>query len=90
MQTTHPYGVRFGELVKTGVVAALIVMAGSSARAGIAYGTINNFDTVNDIQRQVVDARDWLGFHFRNSVEQGENVGNDVADWELGQFFQPN
>jgi hypothetical protein len=22
-------------------------------------------------------------------VEQGEKVGNDVAKWELDQFFQP-
>jgi hypothetical protein len=52
--------------------------------------TTQHFGTVNDIQDQVVNARVWLGFHFRNSVEQGEKLGNDVADWELGQFFQPN
>ena len=51
--------------------------------------TTQHFDTVKDIQDQVVDARVWLGFHFRNSVEQGENIGNDVADWELEQFFLP-
>jgi hypothetical protein len=52
--------------------------------------TTQHFDTVNDIQIQVVDARVWVGFHFRNSVEQGEKLGNDVADWELQQFFQPS
>ena len=51
--------------------------------------TTQHFDTVNDIQKQVVDARVWLGFHFRNSVEQGEKLGNDVADWELDRYFQP-
>ena len=51
--------------------------------------TTQHFDTVNDIQDQVVDARVWLGFHFRNSVEQGEKLGNDVADWELDRYFQP-
>jgi hypothetical protein len=25
----------------------------------------------------------------RNSVKQGEKVGNRVANWELKQFFQP-
>ena len=34
--------------------------------------TTQHFNTVSDIQNQVVDARVWLGFHFRNSVEQGE------------------
>jgi hypothetical protein len=51
--------------------------------------TTQHFNTVADIQKQVVDARVWLGFHFRNSVEQGEKVGNNVAAWELKQFFQP-
>jgi hypothetical protein len=51
--------------------------------------TTQHFDTVGDIQKQVVDARVWLGFHFRNSVVQGEKVGNDVAAWELKRFFKP-
>jgi hypothetical protein len=51
--------------------------------------TTQHFNTVGDIQNQVVDARVWLGFHFRNSVEQGVNIGNDVAAWELNQYFQP-
>jgi hypothetical protein len=51
--------------------------------------TSQHFDTVNDIQKQVVDARVWLGFHFRNSVRQGEKLGNNVADWELERYFQP-
>jgi hypothetical protein len=51
--------------------------------------TTQHFDTISDIQNQVVDARVWLGFHFRNSVKQGENLGNNVAAWELRRFFQP-
>jgi hypothetical protein len=51
--------------------------------------TTQHFDNVEDIQKQVVDARVWLGFHFRNSVEQGLNVGNDVAKWELKRYFKP-
>ena len=50
--------------------------------------TAQHFDTVQDVQKQVVDARVWLGFHYRNSVVQGEKLGNDVADWELDQFFK--
>jgi hypothetical protein len=50
--------------------------------------TTQHFDTVADVQQQVVDARVWLGFHFRNSVEQGEKLGNHVASWELKQFFK--
>ena len=38
---------------------------------------------------RVVNARVWIGFHFRNSAEQGENLGNNVADWALDRYFQP-
>ena len=48
-----------------------------------------HFDTVNEIQKQEIDARVWIGFHFRNSVKQGEKLGNNVADWELDRFFGP-
>jgi hypothetical protein len=51
--------------------------------------TTQHFNTVEDIQKQVVDARVWLGFHFRNSVEQSEKLGNDVARWELKRYFKP-
>ena len=51
--------------------------------------TTQHFDTVQDIDNQVVDARVWLGFHFRNSVEQGVRLGNHVADWELDRYFRP-
>jgi hypothetical protein len=50
--------------------------------------TEQHFDTVDEIQDQVVDARVWLGFHFRNSVEQGERLGNHVANWELKHYFK--
>ena len=50
--------------------------------------TTQHFDTVDDMQDQVVDARVWLGFHFRNSVEQGVKLGNKVAGWELKRFFK--
>lgn len=65
-----------------------VTMMGGAGGSNV-LSVSQHFNTVNDIQKQVVDARVWLGFHFRNSVEQGEKVGNDVAKWELDQFFQP-
>ena len=50
--------------------------------------TTQHFNNVDDMQEQVVDARVWLGFHYRNSVEQGEKLGNHVAGWELKRFFK--
>ena len=65
-----------------------VTMGGGEGGSSVLTAT-QHFDTVNDIQKQVVDARVWLGFHFRNSVEQGEKLGNNVAEWELRRFFQP-
>jgi hypothetical protein len=62
---------------------------GAGGSSALAPGVTQHFDTVRDIDRQVVDARVWLGFHFRNSVEQGEKLGDHVADWELDRYFKP-
>jgi hypothetical protein len=51
--------------------------------------TSREYNTVEDIQNQIPDARVWIGFHFRNSVEQGLKIGNEVADWSLGRYFRP-
>ncbi len=40
--------VRMGRRLKTYAAASLLVLAVGRLQAGIAYGTINNFDTVND------------------------------------------
>jgi VCPO second helical-bundle domain len=51
--------------------------------------TSQTFATVRDLDRQVVDARVWIGFHFRNSVIVGEKLGTAVAKWELRRYFLP-
>jgi hypothetical protein len=64
------------------------VTMGGGVGGSSVLSTTQHFDSVRDVQQQVVDARVWLGFHFRNSVEQGEQLGNNVAEWELDRFFQ--
>jgi len=41
------------------------------------------------IESELIGARVWIGFHYRNSVIQGENIGNAVAKWTLARFFEP-
>jgi hypothetical protein len=60
-----------------------------ATNGGTTLTTSRVYNNVQDIQNQVLDARVWIGFHFRNSVVQGENLGNDVAKYDLGQAFQP-
>jgi len=49
--------------------------------------TTQTFATVDDLLTQVVNARVWIGFHFRNSVETGETLGTTVAKLELQRNF---
>jgi hypothetical protein len=60
-----------------------------ATNGGTTLATTRHYDTVDDIQHQMLDARVWIGFHFRNSVEQGEQLGNQVAHWTLDRYFQP-
>ena len=60
-----------------------------AVNGGTSLATTRHYNNVNDIQREIVNARVWIGFHFRNSVVQGEKLGNDVADWALKHYFQP-
>jgi hypothetical protein len=48
-----------------------------------------HFNTVQDLHAEMINARVWAGYHFRDSVEEGLSVGQKVARWELRRFFQP-
>jgi hypothetical protein len=66
----------------------LDVTVPGATNGGTTLTTTRHFNTVQDIQNQLPDARVWLGFHFRNSVAQGLELGNDVAGWDLDRFFK--
>jgi len=51
--------------------------------------TSRTFATVDDATSELVDARVWIGFHYRNSVIVGESLGKAVANWALARNFQP-
>ena len=36
-----------------------------------------------------MDARVWLGIHFRTADTGGVNMGQRVADWALDHYFGP-
>jgi PAP2 superfamily len=51
--------------------------------------TLRTFATVNDVTSQLIDARVWIGFHYRNSVVAGEALGTAAATWALARNFRP-
>jgi hypothetical protein len=62
---------------------------------GSADGTPNNwsatqtFKRVDDLQRQVANARVWGGLHYRGSTEAGLVLARKVAHWTLQRNFLP-
>ena len=60
-----------------------------ATNGGTSATTTQTFATVSDLLTQLVNARVWIGFHFRNSVLAGENLGTAVANWELRRYFLP-
>ena len=62
---------------------------GATAANQTGLATSRTFANVTDLDAELVNARVWIGFHFRNSVIVGENLGTSVANWELQRNFQP-
>lgn len=62
---------------------------------GSADGTPNNwtvihtFETVNDLDREVANARVWAGLHYRGSALAGLELGRQVARFALRRYFLP-
>jgi hypothetical protein len=47
------------------------------------------YDSEKAACQEVVDARVWLGIHFRTADVRGAQMGQHVADWALDHYFQP-
>lgn len=54
-----------------------------------ATGTVRQYDSLHEIVKDVNEARVLAGFHFRNSDQEGANLGRDVARFVVGHKFQP-
>jgi hypothetical protein len=51
--------------------------------------TTRHYDTTKDITDEIENARVWIGFHFRNSVKVGLDLGTKVAQYGLSRNFGP-
>ena len=49
--------------------------------------TTRTYATEQALDTELVNARVWAGFHYRNSVIAGETIGHSVASWSLRRFF---
>ena len=51
--------------------------------------TTRNYDSFHNAVKDVNLARTLAGFHFRNSCEEGSQLGRDVARYVHEHYFQP-
>lgn len=48
-----------------------------------------HYERVNDLVREIIGVRIWIGFHYRDSMLTGVNMGRKVAYWALARYFRP-
>ncbi len=49
--------------------------------------SVRYYRRFKDALKEVLDARVWSGFHFRNSDQQGANLGRAVGRYVIGKLF---
>jgi photosystem II stability/assembly factor-like uncharacterized protein len=80
----------FAEIVAKALHTRRIdVTVWGATNGGTALTTTRRFDTVKDLDREIVDARVWVGFHYRQSTIAGIRLGREVAHWTLHRYFRP-
>jgi hypothetical protein len=59
-----------------------------ATNGGTTLTTSRRIEKVNDLDREIVDARVWIGFHYRGSVVAGVALGRKVAKYDFRHAFQ--
>lgn len=52
-------------------------------------GTFHTQHSGSVVVQEVVDARMWLGIHFRSADVRGAQMGQEVAEWTVDRYFRP-
>jgi hypothetical protein len=52
-------------------------------------GVVRHYETGAEVRADVVDARVWLGFHYRFSDIVSRDLGLELVHWTLTHYFQP-
>jgi hypothetical protein len=52
--------------------------------------TTRHYDSAAALDRETINARIWLGFHFRRAMFDGSAIGHDTTRWILSRYFWPD
>ena len=56
--------------------------------ASTVTGTTRRFTHLNDLERDIENARVYIGYHWRTSGEVGSRLAERVARWSLERYFR--
>ncbi|MFD3445181.1 vanadium-dependent haloperoxidase [Microbacteriaceae bacterium 4G12] len=51
--------------------------------------TTREYDSAKDLDTDTMNARVWLGLHFRSSMTGANQLGHSVSDWVIAHSFLP-
>jgi len=51
--------------------------------------TSRHYETAEALDEETMNARIWLGLHFRRAMSDGNQLGHHVSDWTIAHYFQP-
>jgi hypothetical protein len=54
-----------------------------------AVPDVRHYDSGSALRRDVVNARMWLGIHFRFADNAARDMGIRLTDWAVAHYFQP-
>jgi hypothetical protein len=78
-----------GLLVKVLGTTNLNVTIPGAENGAVTLSTTRTYATVQELDAELVNARVWIGYHYRNSVLAGDTIGHSVASWVMRRYFQP-
>ena len=52
-------------------------------------GKSRHYATAASLDDETMNARIWLGIHFRKGMTGGNRLGHDVSNYGITHFFQP-
>ena len=55
----------------------------------LAATPARHYATTDALDQETMNARIWLGIHFRKAMTDGNQLGHDVADYGTTHYFQP-
>jgi hypothetical protein len=56
---------------------------------GAVSNKVRHYERISDAAQEVVDARIFLGIHFRTADEEGRRLGTRVAQWAHANYLRP-